>query len=140
MSKSFGNAILLRMTPDETAAVIKKSPTDSERAVSYDPDNRPGISALLTISAIIRGLEPGGEGETQIAEEINADPKYGAGLLKQKTTELVNDFFAPLRARRLELEDNLDYIRDVLTDGNEKAREIATQTLTEVREAMGMIY
>ena len=52
----------------------------------------------------------------------------------------MNNYLAPIRARRAELEGDMDYIRDVLADGNRRANEIADQTLGEVREAMGMVY
>ena len=49
MSKSYGNAISLSMTAEETAKLIKKSKTDSERMITFDPDNRPGVSALTRL-------------------------------------------------------------------------------------------
>ena len=48
MSKSYGNSIMLGATAEETAKLIKKSPTDSERRITFDPINRPQVSALLT--------------------------------------------------------------------------------------------
>ncbi len=48
MSKSYGNAISLSFTAEETAKIIKKSKTDSERFITFDKENRPGVSALLT--------------------------------------------------------------------------------------------
>ena len=47
---------------------------------------------------------------------------------------------APVRSRRAEYARDLGYVRQVLRDGNERANEIASATLTEVREAMGMGY
>lgn len=140
MSKSFGNSIMLSYTEDETAEVIKKSPTDSVRAISFDPDKRLGVSSLLTVCALARGLETGGVGERQIAEEINADPKYGAGLLKALTTEAINEYLRPHRERRAELDKDPEQVWDVLRRGNVKAREVAANTLREVQEAMGMVY
>ena len=55
-------------------------------------------------------------------------------------TESVNDFLAPHRERRAQYERDLDYVKDVLREGNRRANEIAQQTLAEVQEAMGMIY
>jgi tryptophanyl-tRNA synthetase len=140
MSKSFGNSIGLGMSEDETLAVIKKSPTDSERAVSYDPENRPGVSALLTVYALARGLETGGVGEAVLAEEINSDPNYGAGLLKLKTAEAINEYLRPHRAERAELVKDPEYIRAVLHRGIEAARAEAVKTLNEVQAAMGTVY
>jgi tryptophanyl-tRNA synthetase len=64
----------------------------------------------------------------------------GAGQLKRYTAEAVNEYFAPIRERREKLAGDLDYVRDVLRDGNRRANEIAHETLNEVREAMGMVY
>ena len=132
MSKSYGNSIALSATAEETAKLIKKSKTDSERFITFDKEGRPGVSALLTTAALCTGRT-----EVEIAEEIGND---GSGALKKYVTEAVNNYLAPIRARRAELEGDMDYIRDVLADGNRRANEIADQTLGEVREAMGMVY
>lgn len=140
MSKSFGNTISLAMTADETADAIKKSPTDSTREISYDPENRPGVSALLTYTALCRGLETGGVGENTISEEINNDPKYGAGLLKQKATEAVNDYLAPHRKLRVELANDMPFVKSVLNDGTARLKEVAQTTLREVNQVMKLTY
>ncbi len=132
MSKSYGNSIALSATAEETAKLIKKSKTDSERRITFDREARPGVSALLTTAALCTGRT-----EADIAEEIG---DAGAGALKAYVTESVNGFLAPIRARRAELEGDMDYIRDVLADGIRRANEIADATLDEVREAMGMVY
>ena len=116
MSKSYGNAISLSATAEETAKLIKKSQTDSERFITFDPDNRPGVSALITTASLCTG-----RGE-------------------QYVTESVNDFLAPIRECRVELMGDMDYVKDILREGNRRANEIANQTLEEVREAMGMVY
>ena len=132
MSKSYGNAISLCLTEEETWKLIKKSKTDSERMITFDKDNRPGVSALLTTAALCTGRS-----EVEIAEEIG---EGGSGALKKYVNESVNSYLAPLRERRRELEGQMDYIHDVLADGNRRANEIANQTLAEVREAMHMVY
>ena len=132
MSKSYGNAISLSATAEETAKLIKKSQTDSDRNITFDPDNRPGVSALLTTAALCTGRT-----EVEIAEEIGDG---GSGTLKKYVTQSVNDYLAPIRARREELMQDPAYIADILADGNRRANEIANETLGEVREAMGMVY
>ena len=72
-----------------------------------------------------------------IAEEIGMG---GSGQLKKYVTESVNEYFAPIRARREELVQDMDYVKDVLHEGNRRANEVAEATLAEVREAMGMVY
>ena len=132
MSKSYGNAISLCLTEEETWKLIKKSKTDSERMITFDKENRPGVSALLTTAALCTGRS-----EVEIAEEIG---EGGSGALKKYVNESVNSYLAPLRERRRELEGQMDYIHDVLADGNRRANEIANQTLAEVREAMHLVY
>ena len=132
MSKSYGNAISISMTPEETAKRIKKIQTDGERMITFDPENRPGVSGLLSTAAICTDRDP-----VEIAEEIGMG---GAGMLKKYTTEAVNNRFAEIRERRHAYENDLDYVKDVLHEGNRRANEIANATLAEVREAMGMVY
>ena len=132
MSKSYGNAISLCLTEEGTWKLIKKSKTDSERMITFDKENRPGVSALLTTAALCTGRS-----EVEIAEEIG---EGGSGALKKYVNESVNSYLAPLRERRRELEGQMDYIHDVLADGNRRANEIANETLAEVREAMHMVY
>ncbi len=132
MSKSYGNAINISMTPEETAKRIKKSQTDSERMITFDPENRPGVSGLLSTAAIVTGRS-----EIEIADEIGMG---GSGALKKYVTDSVNEYFAPIRERRHAFENDLDYVKDVLAEGNRHANEIAEATLAEVREAMGMVY
>ncbi|PAK97223.1 tryptophan--tRNA ligase [Brevibacterium casei] len=132
MSKSYGNAIALGMSADETAQVIRRAATDSDRRITFDPDRRPGVSALLTTAAVCTGRTP-----EAIAEEIG---DAGAGALKKAATEAVNEFLADHRTRRRELERNPSAVREILSAGNARANVIAEETLAEVRTAMGMDY
>lgn len=132
MSKSRHNTIELRMSADETAKALKKAKTDSERVITFDPVGRPEVSNLLTLASLCGAGTP-----EEIAERIGDG---GAGTLKAVTTEAVNEFFAPIRARRAELAANEDYLLSVLHAGNERSREVASQTLADVRTAMKMDY
>ena len=130
MSKSRNNAIMLSADEEETARLIKKAKTDPERTITYDPENRPEVSNLLLLISLTTGRKP-----EEIAAEIGDG---GAGQLKKVLTESLNEYLRPLRARRKELEQNLDYVRDVLRSGIAAAREVAVKTLEEVREVMNM--
>lgn len=132
MSKSYGNAIALSATEEETAKLIKKSQTDSDRNITFDPENRPGVSALLTTAALTSGRT-----EADIAAEIGDG---GSGQLKQYVTQCVNDYLRPIREKRAELEKDIPYIESVLEKGNQMANDVAENTLNEVRAAMGMVY
>lgn len=132
MSKSRGNVIELGMSADETAKLIRKAKTDSERHITYDPDNRPEVSNLLMLAGLANGKDP-----VQIAEEIGDG---GGGGLKKYVTEALNEYLAPMRARRAEIAEEQGYLEKVLREGNAKAYEVADTTLGEVREAMQMVY
>ena len=100
--------------------------------ITFDKENRPGVSALLTTAALCTGRT-----EEDIAEEIG---NAGAGALKKYVTQSVNDYLAPIRERRRELAEQKSYVLDVLHEGNRRANEIANATLDEVRQAMNMVY
>jgi len=132
MSKSKGNVIELQMTADETAKAIKRAVTDSDRHITFDPVNRPEVSNLLTIAALCLDRDPVG-----IAEEIGDG---GAGSLKKFTTEALNEKLRAHRERRAEIVGDPSYLTSVLASGNERANQIADETLAEVRTAMQMAY
>ncbi|MFJ4761700.1 tryptophan--tRNA ligase [Kocuria marina] len=132
MSKSYGNAIALSMTADETATVIRRTTTDSDRRITFDPDTRPGVSALLSTAALCLDTTP-----QTLAEQIG---DAGSGRLKQVTTEAVNEFLAGHRQRRQQLAQDPDVTLRVLRRGNDHANELADDTLSEVREFMGTVY
>ncbi|MFJ5234621.1 tryptophan--tRNA ligase [Kitasatospora sp. NPDC088391] len=129
MSKSRGNAIALGADEDETARLLRGAVTDPDRRITYDPDNRPGVSNLLLLSALCQSRDP-----HEVAEEIGDG---GAATLKRTTTEAVNEYFRPLRARRAELATDRALLRDILRTGSARANAIADRTLDEVRAAMG---
>lgn len=132
MSKSYGNSIALGMTADQTAVLIRKATTDSERRITYDPQARPGVSALLASAGLCLGVEP-----VDLADEIGVG---GSGRLKAIATEAINEFFAGHRARRRELDADPGLVNRILRDGNERANAIADRTLEEVRSAMHTLY
>ncbi|MCL1838645.1 MAG: tryptophan--tRNA ligase, partial [Propionibacteriaceae bacterium] len=132
MSKSRNNAIEIGMDADTTAKLIKKAVTDSDRNISYDPVNRPEVSNLVMLAGLCLERDP-----NEIAAEIGDG---GGGTLKRVVTEAVNEFFAPIRARRQELAADLGYLEAVLSQGNQAANEVAEATLAQVRQAMGMVY
>jgi tryptophanyl-tRNA synthetase len=132
MSKTRGNSIALRATEDETAAMIRRAPTDSERRITYDPLARPAVANLLDLLAATTGEDP-----RRLADEIGND---GAGRLKQMLAEAVNELLRPLRQRRAGLADDHSYLDSVLDIGNDRARQIADHTLMTVHDRLGMTY
>jgi len=132
MSKSRGNVIELGMTADETAKLIKKAVTDSDRHITYDPVNRPEVSNLVNLAALFLKRDP-----VEIAAELGDS---GGGGLKKLVTEAVNEGLAGHRARRADLVADPAHLHQILTDGNDRANSVADATLAEVRTAMQMVY
>lgn len=133
MSKSRNNSIALRDSADVTARAIKKAVTDPERRITYEPERRPAVANLLLLASLCNDEDP-----RALAERLGDG---GGGALKNEVTEIINAFFAPLRARRAELaKDAIGLTRQVLKAGNKRANEVAERTLVEVREAMNMRY
>lgn len=132
MSKSRHNTIEIGFSADETAKLIKRAVTDSDRHITYEPETRPEVSNLVNIAALALDRDP-----LDVAAELG---DAGGGGLKKLVTEALNEYLAPIRARREELVKDPGYLQKVLQAGNERAREIAVQTLEEVRTAMQMMY
>jgi tryptophanyl-tRNA synthetase len=132
MGKSRTNAIYLQMTADETARLIKGAKTDSDRLITFDPVGRPAVSNLIQIAALSEGTDP-----YLVAEEIGDE---GAGALKRRVTDSLNEHLAPIRQRRLEFSTDPAEVWRILREGCERAEAIANQTLIDVRRAMGMVY
>ncbi len=132
MSKTRGNGIALAATEDQTAALIRRTPTDSHRHITYDPDARPAVANLLDLLAAVTGESP-----HTLADRIGSGG--GAGL-KRALTDAVNGLLRPLRTRRRELAADPGHLDAVLDAGNASARELAHDTLTRVHTALGMTY
>jgi tryptophanyl-tRNA synthetase len=137
MSKSRGNTILLTDDPDEIAAKVRQAYTDPKKIRATDP-GRPephpddGHSGCV-VWEYHRKFNSAG------AEDIAA--RCRAGTLacvpdKKHLTEVLTEALGPIRERRARILADPDYVRDVLNDGNRRAREIAAETMDEVRAAM----
>ncbi len=132
MSKTRGNGIALAATEDETAAIIRRAPTDSERHITYEPHRRPQVANLLDLLATASG-----ENRSALAERIGAG---GASQLKCELTDALNDVLRPIRQRRRAAAANPGDLDRILHDGNARAREVAAETLRHVHRALGMTY
>ncbi|WP_446664275.1 tryptophan--tRNA ligase [Flexivirga sp. B27] len=132
MSTSRGNGISLGMTADETAARIRKARTDSERRITFEPDRRPEVASMLRIVGLFTGEAP-----EAVAARIGDG---GAAVLKRELTAAVNDGLAPHRERRAALAADPAYLESVLREGNARAREVATRTLDDVHDRLGLHY
>ncbi len=132
MSKSRGNAIALAAGEDETARLIRAARTDAQRTITYQPDTRPEVANLVLLAALCLATSP-----EQVAAEVGDG---GAAALKRLVTDALNERLRPIRARRRELAADPGYLRQVLADGNERARALACQTLSDVQALMHTRY
>jgi len=130
MSKSYANTIEIFEPEKSVKKKIMRIVTDSTPVEEPKDPQKCNVFALLKLVA-----EP--------EELVEWENRYrigpmGYGKAKKRLAELVIDYFKPYRQKRAELETNLDYITDVLAKGAERARTVATQTLTRVRKAVGL--
>lgn len=132
MGKSLNNSISISSTSDQTAALLKRAKTDSERSITYDPINRPEVSNLVLLGSLCCGISP-----QAFATQI---PSGGSQALKSAVTEAVNEYFTPIRKRRAEFGADPSQVMAMLAQGNNKASDIGDQTLSEVRRLMDMYY
>jgi tryptophanyl-tRNA synthetase len=117
---------------DEPDAIRKKlgsAVTDSGREVVRSPD-KPGVSNLIEVLAVARGVDP-----AAIEREFEG---AGYGDFKKAAAEGVVEMLAPVRERYAELRPDEAALERVFAEGAEKARAIASQTVAEVRERMGI--
>jgi tryptophanyl-tRNA synthetase len=117
---------------DEPDAIVKKlrsAVTDSGSEIVRGPD-KAGITNLIEILAAVRGSAP-----EAIEREFESS---GYGQLKQAVAEAVVDYLAPVRERYGALRADDRELERVLANGAEKARAIASETLADVRDVMGV--
>jgi tryptophanyl-tRNA synthetase len=112
-----------------TAKKVKSAVTDSGSEVRVAPD-KPGISNLIEILAVVRGVD-----HATIEREFEGQ-QYGA--FKQAVADEVSEYLRPVRERYEELRPDEAGLQQTLADGAARARELASVTLREVREAMGV--
>lgn len=135
MSKSLGNAIYLSDEADVVQKKVMSMFTDPNHIRVEDPGCVENNAVFTYLDAFCTDKET--------LEEMKAHYRRG-GLgdvkVKRYLNEILQAELEPIRARRRELEKNKDYLYEVLRKGSDNARAVASQTLSEVREAMGIEY
>ncbi|HEX2584865.1 MAG TPA: tryptophan--tRNA ligase [Steroidobacteraceae bacterium] len=134
MSKSYGNTIGLREDPDSVAKKMRTMQTDPARVRRTDPGN-PEVCPVWDLHKIYS------DGTTKEWVQ-NGCRSAGIGCLecKKPLIDKVVAEITAIRTRAQEYEENHDLVRGIVAEGCEKAREVARQTLDEVRQAIGMNY
>ena len=134
MSKSYANTIALRDDPDDITHKLRTMPTDPARVRRNDPGD-PEKCPVWQFHLIYS------DGRTQDWVQTGCrNAGIGCVQCKQPIIDNVLKELKPIQERAREYEEDLATVRSIIDDGNEAAREVARDTLDEVRKAMGIAY
>ena len=134
MSKSAATeAGLINLLDDPlvSAKKIRSAVTDSEREIRFDPENKPGVSNLLSIQSAVTG--------TPVDALVAGYDGRGYGDLKSDTADAVVAYVTPVKARVDELLADPTELQAILAAGAQRAREVAGSTLARVYERLGFL-
>ena len=134
MSKSYGNAIYLADPPDLIRRKCLEMFTDPQRLRRSDP-GRPQVCNLYNFHLLVSPPEL----QERVARECRA-AQIGCVDDKKLIAEQLIAFLEPFRQRRQELLADRDSLFDLLVEGSRRARERASETMEQVRSAMGVSY
>ncbi len=134
MSKSYGNAIGLRESPESVTKKIRTMPTDPARVTRKDPgtpEKCPVWPLHLVYSDAAR---------KDWVQKGCTTAGIGCLECKQPVIEAVLAELAPMRERAQAYVDDPTLVKSILADGCDKARKLAVETMRDVRESMGLTY
>jgi tryptophanyl-tRNA synthetase len=132
MSKSSPSGCIFLLDEDSvTMKKIKSAVTDSDRDIRFDPQNKAGVSNLLTMQQALRSIPM-----EQIVAEYS---DKGYGDLKKDTAEIVVDAVRPLRERTAEFMSDPVELLGFMAKGAAKAREVAGVTVESVYDKIGFV-
>ena len=134
MSKSYNNTIALREAPDDVVKKLRTMPTDPARVRRDDPGD-PQKCPVWQFHLVYSDEST----RTWVQEGCTT---AGIGCLdcKQRVVDAILAELAPIQERARQYEQDRDLVRNIIREGNEKARDVAKQTMQEVRQAMGLEY
>lgn len=153
MSKSLGNCIYLSDSADTVWTKVKGMYTDPGHLQVSDPGKVEGNTVFTYLDAFCRPEHfsmfgdcfHGKKQSFDFASLDEVKSQYRAGglgdmMIKNFLNAVLNDTLEPIRTRRAELEKDIPYVYEVLRKGSEVAREVAAQTLADVKKAMRINY
>jgi tryptophanyl-tRNA synthetase len=115
--------------PDTIAKKIRRAVTDSDNAIRYAPQEKPGVSNLMSILSLCSGRS---------LEQLEEDfAGKGYGQLKQAVAEAVIAELEPIQQRYRDIV-NSNTLDEILDRGARRAQELAAATLYRVQQAMGL--
>jgi tryptophanyl-tRNA synthetase len=133
MSKTLPDAgtVNLLDDPKRVAKKIRSAVTDSGTEVRFDEANKPGVSNLLRIYSALTGRT--------IAELEEAYAGHGYGKFKGDLADVVVEFVTPVQEKVRHYLDDASALDVILSAGAERAREVASATMDEVRDRIGLL-
>ena len=134
MSKSYNNTISLRDTPNKVEKKIKRMPTDPARIKLTDPGD-PKKCPVWQLHQVYSD-----KSTMDWVSDGCVKAKMGCIDCKQPIIDAINNELAPMQERIAKYQSDPDLIRQIIFDGSERARNTARETMSEVREAMGISY
>ena len=134
MSKSYNNTISLREDPDVIEQKLRKMPTDTNRVRRNDP-GEPEKCPVWSLHQVYSSDEI-----KSWVQQGCRSAEIGCLDCKGPVIEAVLTELAPIRERAAEYEGNRSLVRNIISEGCDKARDVARQTLGEVRQVMGLDY
>jgi len=134
MSKSYGNAIALREEPEAVAKKIRTMPTDPARVKRSDAGN-PDVCPVWPLHLVYSDAA-----RKDWVRKGCTTAGIGCLECKQPVIDAVNAELAPIRERAQAYLDDPTLVKNILADGGERARKLATETIRDVREAIGTHY
>ena len=153
MSKSLGNCIYLSDSADTVWTKVKGMYTDPGHLQVSDPGKVEGNTVFTYLDAFCRPEHfsmfgdcfHGKKQSFDFASLDEVKAQYRAGglgdmMIKNFLNAVLNDTLEPIRTRRAELEKDIPYVYEVLRKGSEVAREVAAQTLADVKKSMRINY
>lgn len=134
MSKSYENIISLRDENDDIAQKIKTMPTDPSRVRLSDPGD-PDKCPVWEFHQVYSD-----EKTCNWVQEGCRSAGIGCIDCKKPVADAIINEIEPIREKANQLEDNILMVKSVISEGSEKAREVARETMSDVRQAMGLNY
>ena len=131
MSKSYGNAIFLNDSEDEVRRKVLSMVTDTQRPRKSDPGDPENRCVAFNLIKLYTPEER----IREIVEECRA-ARLGCKDCKRELAERVIEALAPVWERRAELEARKGLFEEILAEGHRRAREVARETLEEVKEVL----
>ena len=134
MSKSYGNTISLRDEPADIEQKLRTMPTDPARVRLKDPGD-PDKCPVFQLHRVYSD-----DHRQQWVREGCTSAGIGCLECKQPIIDAVLGELEPLRERAREFEEDPQLVRNILREGAEAARDVAEETMDEVRSAIGLKY